>query len=159
MTRLCGASSPAEQRESGVQCQSTCKLCPESHKTQVWLCFLVLSLLSTCVAAVPDTEDLQRCVKDLRVQIEESDAMLYAPSIDDIKDHCTNMSLKCYMLELMMVCEEKEVPDNLIHCINVFNDELPTDDGCPCEVYSQENITIFLERLNDLLKKTTAETA
>ncbi|XP_023126447.1 interleukin-15-like [Amphiprion ocellaris] len=147
---------PGEQRTKGSQFQLTCNLCRESHKTQVWLCFLVLSFLnlSTCAHAfVPGTADLKICLRDLRKTIENSDAMLYAPSINDIKDNCKSMSLKCYILELMMVMDEEEITEpTAIDCIFHFNDSLQPEVGCPpCESYSLKNITIFLDRLNNLL--------
>ncbi|XP_022058266.1 interleukin-15-like [Acanthochromis polyacanthus] len=148
---------PGEQRTKGSQFQLTCNLCRESHKTQVWLCFLVLSLLSlsTCAHAfVPGTDHLQTCLKDLRKSIENSDAMLYAPSFDDVKDNCKSMSLKCYMLELMMVMDEEEITElTALDCIFHFNESLQPEVGCPpCESYSLQNITVFLKRLNKLLQ-------
>ncbi|XP_040893200.1 interleukin-15 isoform X3 [Toxotes jaculatrix] len=144
-----------------VQFQSTCNLCQESHKTQVWLCFLVLSSLSisTCAASADNTRPLQFCLKALQNRIEKSDAMLYAPSVNDIKENCENVSLKCYMLELIMVLNEEEVNDTIANCIFNFNDILrPNTVGCPpCEAYSLKNITIFLDRLNNLLEKMTAQ--
>ncbi|XP_008300774.1 interleukin-15 isoform X2 [Stegastes partitus] len=80
-----------DQRTKGAQFQPTCNLCRESHKTQVWLCFLVLSLLSTSTCAqafVPETADLKICLRDIKKTIEKSDAMLYAPSVNDIKVGC-----------------------------------------------------------------------
>lgn len=149
---------PRDQRAKAAQFQSTCNLCRESHKTQVWLCFLVLSLLSTstCATSLPETADLQICLKKLRHSIEKSDAMLYAPSTDDIKDTCKIMSLKCYMLELIMVVREEEVEDNKTDCIFHFSETLHPEVGCPpCESYSLKNITIFLDRLNTLLEEMT----
>ncbi|KAF0037275.1 hypothetical protein F2P81_010149 [Scophthalmus maximus] len=55
---------------------------------------------------------------------QKSDAMLYAPSIDDIEENCENVSLKCYMLELIMVLDEEEVKGNKASCILAFNDHL-----------------------------------
>ncbi|XP_028323339.1 interleukin-15-like isoform X7 [Gouania willdenowi] len=84
---------------------------------------------------------------------QKSDAMLYAPSLNEVEVNCKNMSLKCYLLELIMVAEEEAVPDNRTACIFHFNETLSTEDGCPpCEAYSFENITTFLNRLNNLLE-------
>ncbi|XP_028322960.1 uncharacterized protein LOC114475878 isoform X2 [Gouania willdenowi] len=161
MKILFGFTCPGDQRGSlsrptkDALFQSTCQLCRESHKTQVWLYFLVLSLLSTstCVTSTPEIADLQTCVKKLRDLIEKSDAMLYAPSLNEVEVNCKNMSLKCYLLELIMVAEEEAVPDNRTACIFHFNETLSTEDGCPpCEAYSFENITTFLNRLNNLLE-------
>ncbi|XP_028323032.1 uncharacterized protein LOC114475878 isoform X3 [Gouania willdenowi] len=46
-----------------------------------------LSLLSTstCVTSTPEIADLQTCVKKLRDLIEKSDAMLYAPSLNEVE--------------------------------------------------------------------------
>ncbi|XP_018546447.1 interleukin-15 isoform X3 [Lates calcarifer] len=146
---------------SGVQFQSTCNLCRESHKTQVWLCFLVLSFLSipTCAASGNNVQPLKRCFEMLKHTIQKSDAMLYAPSIDDIPENCTSMALKCYMLEFQMVLDEEEVNDAKATCIFAYN-KIPRPDtvGCPpCEKYSLKNITIFLDRLNTLLEKMNAQ--
>ncbi|XP_040003144.1 interleukin-15-like isoform X2 [Xiphias gladius] len=147
--------------QKGVQFQLTCNLCRESHKTQVWLCFLVLSFLSisTCAAHRDDTADLQTCLSKIKHTIEKSDAMLYAPSINDIEEKCKSMSLKCYMLELIMVLDEEDVMNKKASCILDFNDNLqPNSVACPpCEAYSLKNITIFLDRLNNLLEKITAQ--
>ncbi|XP_023259968.1 interleukin-15 [Seriola lalandi dorsalis] len=153
---------PGVQRVRGVQFQSTCNLCRESHKTQVWLCFLVLSCLSVsmCAASKDDTAKLHFCLNKIKHTIEKSDAMLYAPSINDIEESCERASLKCYVQELMMVLtEEEEVKDNKVQCILNFNEKLnPNSVGClPCEAYSLQNITIFLDRLNNLLEKMTSQ--
>ncbi|XP_040003146.1 interleukin-15-like isoform X4 [Xiphias gladius] len=90
---------------------------------------------------------------------QKSDAMLYAPSINDIEEKCKSMSLKCYMLELIMVLDEEDVMNKKASCILDFNDNLqPNSVACPpCEAYSLKNITIFLDRLNNLLEKITAQ--
>uniref|UniRef100_UPI0037E6FFAB interleukin-15 n=1 Tax=Semicossyphus pulcher TaxID=241346 RepID=UPI0037E6FFAB len=153
---------PGGQREKGVHFQLTCNLCPESHKTQVWLCFLILSCLSTstCADAVPHLDHLQTCLNDLKPSIEKSDAMLYAPSANNVKENCKKMSLKCYMLELIMVISENEYLEDKLEtkCILEFNESLLPEAkvGCPCEIHSQKNITIFLERLSNLLKEMNA---
>ncbi|XP_040893203.1 interleukin-15 isoform X5 [Toxotes jaculatrix] len=115
--------------------------------------------ISTCAASADNTRPLQFCLKALQNRIEKSDAMLYAPSVNDIKENCENVSLKCYMLELIMVLNEEEVNDTIANCIFNFNDILrPNTVGCPpCEAYSLKNITIFLDRLNNLLEKMTAQ--
>ncbi|KAM7394406.1 hypothetical protein PAMP_021211 [Pampus punctatissimus] len=148
-------SCPGDQREKGTQFPLTCNLCRESQKIQVWLCVLVLSFLtlSTCSASEP-VEDLQICVQNVKHNIEKSDATLYAPSLNDIKN-CEMMMLKCYMLELLMVMDEEDVDDD---CIYAYNEKLKSEefksDGClPCEAYSLTNITVFLERLNQLLEE------
>ncbi|XP_051242686.1 uncharacterized protein LOC127355646 isoform X5 [Dicentrarchus labrax] len=116
-----------------------------------------LSFLSpfTCAASVPDVTEVKICLNRLKPAIEKSDAMLYAPSGDDIKESCKITSLRCYMLELIMVAGEEEIMNNDTECIMDFNDTLPTVESVvcpPCEAYSLENITIFLERLNTLLE-------
>ncbi|GLD52135.1 zinc finger protein 330 [Lates japonicus] len=150
-----------EEHRKGVQFQSTCNLCRESHKTQVWLCFLVLSFLSipTCAASGNDIQPLKRCFEKLKHTIQKSDAMLYSPSIDDIPENCTTMALKCYMLEFQMVLDEEEVHDAKATCIFAYNKRRHPDTvGClPCEKYSLKNITIFLDRLNTLFEKINAQ--
>ncbi|XP_041789015.1 uncharacterized protein LOC121603830 isoform X3 [Chelmon rostratus] len=121
---------PGDPRAKGIQFQSTCNLCRESLKTQVWLCFLVLSVLSTCTcaASVPGTADVQTCLEGLKHAIQKSDAMLYAPSVNDVEDKCKIMSLRCYMLELIMVIDEEEIiDDNNADCLMDFNDILPPE--------------------------------
>ncbi|XP_070780033.1 interleukin-15 [Enoplosus armatus] len=155
---------PGDPRAKGVQFQSTCNLCRESHKTQVWLCFLVLSFLSTsaCAASVPGTEIVQKCLDMLKPTIEKSDAMLYAPSTNDVEENCKMMSLRCYIMELIMVLNEEEVKDNKVNCIFDFNktlDQQANYVGCPpCEAYSLKDITMFLHRLNNLLEEFTSKT-
>lgn len=150
-----------DQGAKDIQFQSTCNLCRESHKTQVWLCFLVLSFLSisTCAASKGDTEKLQICLSKIKHTVEKSDAMLYAPSIDDIKANCESASLKCYIEELLMVLAEEEVMDRKVQCIHNFKkDREFSFEGCPpCEAYSLKNITIFLDRLSTLLEKMTSQ--
>ncbi|XP_027138687.1 interleukin-15 isoform X2 [Larimichthys crocea] len=112
-----------DHRAKGVQFQLTCNLCRESHKTQVWLCFLVLSFLSihTCVAAVPGTAEVLLCLEGVKQEIQKSDAMLYAPSASSADDK-----------------------------VKV---------GCPpCEAYALKNITVFLERLNNLFQEINTNT-
>ncbi|XP_041640109.1 interleukin-15-like isoform X2 [Cheilinus undulatus] len=147
----------------GVEFQLTCNLYRESLKTQVWLCFLILSFstTSTCAVLRRDRTHLQDCVDWLKPSIEKSDAMLYAPSADDVEGKCKIMSLKCYMLELIMVIDEEELWENTkTGCILEFNDKLPPEDeyvGCPpCEAYTLRNITIFLDRLSNLLQEMNA---
>ncbi|XP_070684004.1 interleukin-15 [Pempheris klunzingeri] len=156
---------PGDKRAKGVPFQLTCNLCQERHTIQVWLCFLVLSFLSTSTYAastyapsLPDTEDVQICLERLIPAIKKSDAMLYAPLTKD--EDCKIMSLSCYMLELIMVIIEEEIDDNTDHCILEFNENLPHEansvSGCPpCETYSLQNITVFLDSLKDLLKEMT----
>ncbi|XP_074485489.1 interleukin-15 [Sebastes fasciatus] len=144
------------QSTKDVQFQSTCNLCRESHKTQVWLCFLVLSFLSTFTCAAPGLPTIQICLNRLKDAIERSDAMLYAPSSNDVEEKCKMMSLRCYMLELMMVIIEEDIKGSKANCIFDFNERLPEAKhvGCPpCEAYSLKNITVFLERLNNLLQE------
>ncbi|XP_060948503.1 interleukin-15-like isoform X2 [Limanda limanda] len=142
-------SCPGDQRAKSVQFQ---------FHSSLW--FLVLSFLSLSSCAVEDTTDLRMCITNLRNTIEKSDAMLYSPSIDDIEENCENVSLKCYMLELEMVLDEEEVYDGNASCILAFKERLDSNShtgGCPpCEAYSLQNITIFLDRLITLLEKLTA---
>uniref|UniRef100_A0AAQ6IGE0 Interleukin n=1 Tax=Anabas testudineus TaxID=64144 RepID=A0AAQ6IGE0_ANATE len=96
------------------------------------------------------------------ITLRKSDAMLYAPSVDEIKNNCENMSLKCYMLELIMVLDEEEIEDQATKCIISFNEFLQppnvSSDGCPaCETYSLKNTSTFLDRLKTLLEKMNAQ--
>ncbi|XP_067354397.1 interleukin-15 isoform X2 [Channa argus] len=140
-----------------VQLQSTCNLCRESHKTQVWLCFLIVSFLSisTCSASSLNTKHLQKCLTGLRQRIQKSDAELYTPPFSQI---CVNSSLKCYMLELKMVLNEERLEGTEVNYIFTFDKDLITTfDGCPaCETYPLTNTTVFLEGLNKLLEAINA---
>nr|AGS55349.1 interleukin-15 [Sparus aurata] len=141
---------PGDQRAKGIQFLSTCNL--------FWLCFLILSFLSTsmCAAPVPYPH-LKVCLQGLEKDIKDSDVMLYAPLAHEIKENCKMMSLRCYMLELMMVTDEEEIRNNFTECIFFFTEQPEEESvGCPpCEAYSLNNITIFLERLNALLEEMT----
>lgn len=99
-------------------------------------------------------------MNNLKSAIEKSDAMLYAPSINDIKADCESISLNCYILELTMVLEELGIRDDNATCVFDFMAEVSqtTNSGScpPCEVHALENSTIFLQRLKDLLEKLNA---
>ncbi|XP_071399795.1 interleukin-15 isoform X1 [Centroberyx affinis] len=149
----------SEQRERGAQIRLSCDHCQESHKTQVWLCFLILSVLSTstCAASTPVKAEVQHCLKRLKPTIEKSDALLYAPSVDDITENCKIMSLKCYISELgVILFEEDQLKSEEADCIHNFNETLPSQDSAvscpPCEAQTVKNATIFLERMIILLQ-------
>lgn len=116
-----------------------------------------LSFLSiqTCAASGPTTAEVQVCLGEVKQEIEKSDAMLYAPSADDVEAKCKEVSLRCYMLELIMVLDEESIMDKNANCIIDFYEKLSHNTvGCPpCEAYALENITIFLERLNNLFQE------
>ncbi|XP_054636426.1 uncharacterized protein LOC129183335 isoform X2 [Dunckerocampus dactyliophorus] len=101
-------------------------LCSDRHTTQVWLCVFVLSILTTasCALTVSQSADVQHCVSNLRPSIKKSDAMLYAPSMNDIHAKCHLLSLECYIKELLMVINEEDVENTYVHCILNFNDTL-----------------------------------
>lgn len=42
---------------------------------------------------------------------------------------CKNKSLRCYMLELLMVIDEEDVMGAYADCISDFNADLPTDNS------------------------------
>uniref|UniRef100_A0AAQ6ILG0 Interleukin n=1 Tax=Anabas testudineus TaxID=64144 RepID=A0AAQ6ILG0_ANATE len=128
---------PVWHNDTGVQFQSTCNLCREK----------MLSNKIFVIFYQPHST------------LRKSDAMLYAPSVDEIKNNCENMSLKCYMLELIMVLDEEEIEDQATKCIISFNEFLqPPNDGCPaCETYSLKNTSTFLDRLKTLLEKMNAQ--
>lgn len=46
-----------------------------------------------------------------------------------LQKQCKNMSLRCYMLELIMVIDEEEIMNNDADCISDFNEILPTDNS------------------------------
>uniref|UniRef100_A0A087XMF1 Interleukin n=1 Tax=Poecilia formosa TaxID=48698 RepID=A0A087XMF1_POEFO len=151
---------PRDQRAKSDLFQSTWKLCcRDSHKTQVWLCFFTLSLLTSCVSATKiDVQDLQTCLqKDLKGAIEKSNAKLYAPKTEDMTDSCQQKVLFCYMLELMMVFEEEDTEPSKTQCIFNFNRTLLPEKNCPaCEIYSLENSKVFYNRLLNILQKINA---
>ncbi|KAK5865650.1 hypothetical protein PBY51_019902 [Eleginops maclovinus] len=155
---------PRDLRAKGIQFQSTCNLCRESHKTQVWLrCFLVLSFLSTspcsCAILLNDTFELQTTFEGLREALKKSDAMLYAPNevTNEVEESCKKMILKCYMLELMMVINEEDILDDNLDVFYEFYEhhlKEPKSDGCrQCETYPLVNITTFSDRLNSLFQE------
>uniref|UniRef100_M4A5P7 Interleukin n=1 Tax=Xiphophorus maculatus TaxID=8083 RepID=M4A5P7_XIPMA len=154
---------PRDQRAKSDLFQSTWKLCcRDSHKTQVWLCFFTLSLLTSCVNATPvKVQDLQTCLqKDLKGAIETSDAKLYAPTAENVTDSCQHKVLSCCMLELMMVFEEEDTDPSKTQCIFNFNSTLTPEINCPaCEIYSLENSTVFYDRLLIILQKINANNA
>uniref|UniRef100_A0A8C6TU31 Interleukin n=1 Tax=Neogobius melanostomus TaxID=47308 RepID=A0A8C6TU31_9GOBI len=88
---------------------------------------------------------------------QKSDAMLYAPSVDEIKPNCDVPSLKCYMLEVEMVLIEQQIDgnDSNAKCIFSFNDKCSKPNGScpPCEATALRNSTIFLDNLNNILSK------
>uniref|UniRef100_A0A3Q3IPY6 Interleukin n=1 Tax=Monopterus albus TaxID=43700 RepID=A0A3Q3IPY6_MONAL len=118
-------------KHKGIQLQSTCNLCRESHKPQVWLCVLV--------------------------------------------ENCDNEMLRCYILELMMAINEAELQAeveaevfgtkercifdyfHLYYFSETLHNSVSPGDCRPCEAYSLQNITIFLERLNNLLEKMSSQ--
>nr|XP_020447479.1 uncharacterized protein LOC109955551 isoform X3 [Monopterus albus] len=127
--------------------------------------------ISTCAAIKPERE-LKRCVMGLHDNIKKSDAELYAPSLDEINENCDNEMLRCYILELMMAINEAELQAEVEaevfgtkeRCIfdyfhlYYFSETLHNSGDCrPCEAYSLQNITIFLERLNNLLEKMSSQ--
>ncbi|KAM9856747.1 interleukin-15 isoform 2-T2 [Aulostomus maculatus] len=76
---------PGDPGATGAQFQLISHLYQGSHKAQVWLCFFVLSLLSTftCAVSAHDSDsDLLICLTNVTPCIEKSDAMLYAPSMN-----------------------------------------------------------------------------
>ncbi|XP_024859530.1 uncharacterized protein LOC108239486, partial [Kryptolebias marmoratus] len=151
---------PRDHRAKSIQFQLTCVLRRDSHKTPLWLCFLILSVLSTCSSAASMTEikDLQTCLGSLRVSIEKSDAMLYSPSVNEVTDVCKEKVLQCYMLELLMILEEEDINDPEAPCIGHFSRDLKPEDGCPpCEIHSLEDSKKFYQNLETILQKITDE--
>lgn len=43
------------------------------------------------------------------------------------QENCKIMSLRCYMLELLMVIDEEDVTGKNAECITDFSDNLPTE--------------------------------
>ncbi|XP_056136684.1 interleukin-15 isoform X3 [Lampris incognitus] len=133
------------------------------HNFEVWFAFLILSFLgtSTCATAAPSksykTHVLQLCLKKMKHIFEKSDALLYSPSIDDIPENCGIMSLKCYILELVVVLYEEDLlKSDDAECIFHFNATLSSQASsvsCPsCETQTLKSATIFLERMVILLQ-------
>ncbi|XP_054599638.1 interleukin-15 isoform X2 [Nothobranchius furzeri] len=145
--------------QKSVQFQLTCNLCRGSHKTQVWLCFLILSFLSTCHSApsVSEIKDLRTSLSNLKLYIERSTAILYTPTVQ-FQDKCKNMILRCYMLELMVILYEEEIPDSEGQFIYHFNQSLSPEIGCPpCETYNPQNSETFFKSLKNVLEKLLVE--
>ncbi|XP_077427899.1 interleukin-15 [Vanacampus margaritifer] len=136
-------------------------LCRDRRTTQVWwLSVFVLSFLSSasCALSVRESRDLQQCLSGLTPFIENSSAMLYAPSMNDIQADCHPSSLKCFLVELAMVIDEEEVDmdNDDVACIHNFKDHLDREGNAvscpPCEAHSLGNVTTFLDRLKTLLQ-------
>uniref|UniRef100_A0A3Q3WEI7 Interleukin n=1 Tax=Mola mola TaxID=94237 RepID=A0A3Q3WEI7_MOLML len=112
---------------------------------------------STCAASLSGTEHVMVCLKKLRHAIEVREGITSDIRLTIYSENCKHMSLRCYMLELIMAIDEEEIVDNSAECIiDFFSDKLPQtiSVGCPpCEAYSLKNITVFLERLNNLLQE------
>ncbi|KAM9856746.1 interleukin-15 isoform 1-T1 [Aulostomus maculatus] len=149
---------PGDPGATGAQFQLISHLYQGSHKAQVWLCFFVLSLLSTftCAVSAHDSDsDLLICLTNVTPCIEKSDAMLYAPSMNG-KEICQTIYLKCYILELIMVLDEEEIDNDDTRCIRDFIDTLNPELNLvrcpPCEIYPLKNITEFMKSLNNLLE-------
>ncbi|XP_053712542.1 interleukin-15 isoform X2 [Synchiropus splendidus] len=146
--RLLQPSGTAQQGATAAWFHLTCKVC---HK--VWLGVLVLSFLSGTTSATSDYEDVLRCLEKLTDSFQDSTAMLYAPSVNT-EDKCEEMSLKCYLTELMMVIGEQEINNLYTRCIDDFNAGLLESDRClQCEVHPQQDITTFLKQLRELLER------
>ncbi|XP_076003930.1 interleukin-15 isoform X2 [Genypterus blacodes] len=130
-----------KRRAKGVRLRQCYNICPGSHTTQVWLSFLILSVLSTsaCAASLAITASLQTCLDGIKHTIES----------------CRMMSLRCYMLELEVIFFEEDVEDKVVDCKWNFEETLPPIDASvdcpPCEAYARKNTTVFLSRLKDLL--------
>ncbi|XP_072772460.1 uncharacterized protein il2 [Nerophis lumbriciformis] len=147
-------------RASGTQRRPRPHLCRDRHKTQGWLCVFVLSILNktSCALDVRDSEKVQKCLRHLTPFIKNSDAMLYAPSMNDIQTKCLLFSLECYVKELLMVIKEEEVKaDNIYaNCIFAFGRQLKSESfqvSClPCEAHSLGDISTFLRELEKLLQ-------
>ncbi|XP_077381279.1 interleukin-15 isoform X1 [Festucalex cinctus] len=146
---------------AGIRLRLCPHLCRDRHTTQVWwLCVFVLSFLSSasCALSVRDSQDLQQCLSGLTPFIQNSSAMLYAPSMNDIQAKCDNLSLKCFLVELVMVIGEEDVDidNDDVLCILNFNDNLHLEGNAiscpPCEAHSLGNVTTFLNRLKTLLQ-------
>ncbi|XP_077462317.1 interleukin-15 [Stigmatopora argus] len=131
----------------------------DGRATHVWTSVFMLSLLNSasCTLSLHQSKDAQLCLRMLTPAIKASGAMLYAPTMDDIQTKCHLLSLKCFILELVMVIEEEEVDDEVSDCVRNFAESLRDHQShapsCPpCEAHSLGNITTFLDRLNKLLQ-------
>uniref|UniRef100_A0A3B3ZGB3 Interleukin-15 n=1 Tax=Periophthalmus magnuspinnatus TaxID=409849 RepID=A0A3B3ZGB3_9GOBI len=84
---------------------------------------------------------------------QNSDAKLYAPSVDEIEENCERWFLHCYMLELHMVLSEELIEGDDTDCIAHFLYNSPKG-SCPaCEAMALRNSTTFLDNLKSLLEK------
>ncbi|KAJ0033691.1 hypothetical protein NQD34_000798 [Periophthalmus magnuspinnatus] len=133
-------------------------LCTEAYRGPVWLWLLLLSGLCrpTWASHEPDLGDVQICLKGVTNSIQNSDAKLYAPSVDEIEENCERWFLHCYMLELHMVLSEELIEGDDTDCIAHFLYNSPKVDtgSCPaCEAMALRNSTTFLDNLKSLLEK------
>ena len=67
-----------------------------------------------------------------------TDCVRLSPSL--FQENCENVSLKCYMLELIMVLNEEEVIDNNASCVLAFNERL---DSNPVSLVSKNPVWRF----------------
>ncbi|XP_067106650.1 interleukin-15 isoform X2 [Osmerus mordax] len=110
-------------------------------------------------------KELQEILKETKEIIEKSDALVYAPVFDNIPESCSKMFLKCYLLDLEIILQEEEMLDVTYcrsHNIRSFIEDCSTlftfsSENClPCES-EIVNTTIFIERLDELLKAMMSE--
>ncbi|KAK6324738.1 hypothetical protein J4Q44_G00040800 [Coregonus suidteri] len=143
---------------------------------ELWNWFLVLSCLSATTRlpiagaaethgmTISDVRELQSSLKTLKSTIEESDACLYAPTNDDIyNDNCIFKFMHCYLLELEVILIEdmqvtvdyhEETKTNIYHLKKNLEEHQYNRSSCsPCEAQRVANTTIFLQNLEDLLKR------
>ncbi|KAL1023760.1 hypothetical protein UPYG_G00045770 [Umbra pygmaea] len=142
--------------------------------TKAWDCFIILSCLvvSTCVpmANTAETHDphslgvIQNLLTSLTSTIEKSDASLYAPTNDDIKDYCIFTFMYCYLLELEMVLNEElyeheRTRNEIYHKRKELERQvLPynTTKCSPCEAQTVANSTVFLSNFKNLLMRASS---
>nr|QBS13675.1 interleukin 15 [Plecoglossus altivelis] len=152
------ASDTALSRERGGRRRGNAAL---------WNCIFMISIF-TGLTSLPATvaEDLQNIMelqvilKETKKIIEKSDAPVYAPVFDNIPENCSDVALKCYLLELEVILQEEEmlcVTCHQSHNIRSFIEDcsslsnLPSENCLPCES-EIVNTTIFIKRLDELLK-------
>lgn len=65
------------------------------------------------------------------------------------------MSLRCYMLELIMVIHEEEIVDNNAECVSDFNDTLPEANSVSpvCKILLGLSVSTYERECASLKKK------
>ncbi|XP_066089043.1 interleukin-15 isoform X1 [Saccopteryx bilineata] len=147
-----------------------------STSIQCYLCFLLNSHFLTeagihvfifgCISAgLPKTEanwpyvlsDLKRL--EVLIQSTHIDATLYTES--DIQPNCSITAMKCFLLELHVICQESndmDIRDTVQNLIILANSNLSsngniTETGCKeCEELEEKNVKEFLQSFKQIVQ-------